>query len=252
MLSSTLRRLPGQLRLLSRTSAVRADPWPLPHTPEHLASTTSPTDIPPHAPLPRPNEQVATLRARLVYQSRKRGTLESDLILSTFAREQLQGMSEPELREYDKVRASLCVLILIKAIHSTFDDAAARRGGLGHLLLGDGGAHAAGTLGEIPYFGEAQDPRAERRKGRAAHACAIVYAVRVKIKNKNTVGFNAPSENRQERQFIFHRGSYNKNHIASDERWKVGTPSRISHNTHASAHPHAITTKHRCPNPTPK
>ncbi|KAJ7108569.1 Flavinator of succinate dehydrogenase-domain-containing protein [Mycena epipterygia] len=103
MLSQTLRRLPGQLRLLSRTSAVRADPWPLPHTPEHLASTTSPTDIPPLPPLPRPNEQVATLRARLVYQSRKRGTLESDLILSTFAREQLQGMSEPELREYDKL-----------------------------------------------------------------------------------------------------------------------------------------------------
>ncbi|KAJ7439370.1 DUF339-domain-containing protein [Mycena latifolia] len=102
MLSSTLRRLPGQLRLLSRTSTLRADPWPLPHTPEHLASTTSP-DIPPPAPLPRPNEPVATLRARLVYQSRKRGTLESDLILSTFAREHLQSMSEHELREYDKL-----------------------------------------------------------------------------------------------------------------------------------------------------
>ncbi|KAJ7682944.1 DUF339-domain-containing protein [Mycena rosella] len=104
MLSSPLRRLriPGQFRSLSRTSALRADPWPLPHTPEHLASTTSP-DIPPHAPLPRPNELLSTLRARLVYQSRKRGTLESDLILSTFAREHLQGMSEPELREYDKL-----------------------------------------------------------------------------------------------------------------------------------------------------
>jgi hypothetical protein len=56
------------------------------------------------APLPRPNETVSTMRARLVYQSRKRGTLESDLILSTFAREHLPGMSQAELREYDKVR----------------------------------------------------------------------------------------------------------------------------------------------------
>ncbi|KAJ7739992.1 mitochondrial protein [Mycena maculata] len=98
-----LRHIPGQLRFLSRTSILRADPWPLPHTPEHLASTTSPTDIPPPTPLPRPNEPLSTLRARLVYQSRKRGTLESDLILSTFAREQLPTMSEAELREYDKL-----------------------------------------------------------------------------------------------------------------------------------------------------
>ncbi len=43
------------------------------------------------------------MRARLVYQSRKRGTLESDLLLSTFAQERLGGMGERELREYDKV-----------------------------------------------------------------------------------------------------------------------------------------------------
>ncbi|KAJ7167344.1 DUF339-domain-containing protein [Mycena crocata] len=103
MFSATLRRLPRQFRLFSRASTLHADPWPLPHTPEHLASTASPTDIPPPTPLPRPNEQVATLRSRLVYQSRKRGTLESDLILSTFAREHLHSMSESELHEYDKL-----------------------------------------------------------------------------------------------------------------------------------------------------
>ncbi|KAJ7512788.1 mitochondrial protein [Mycena galericulata] len=104
MLSPTLRRIPRQqLRFVSRTAIVRADPWPLPHTPEHLASTASPANIPPPTPLPRPNEPVTTLRARLVYQSRKRGTLESDLILSTFAREHLPAMSEAELREYDKL-----------------------------------------------------------------------------------------------------------------------------------------------------
>jgi len=43
------------------------------------------------------------MRARLVYQSRKRGTLESDLLLSTFASERLSGMEEPELKEYDKL-----------------------------------------------------------------------------------------------------------------------------------------------------
>ncbi|KAJ7171641.1 DUF339-domain-containing protein [Mycena crocata] len=103
MLTLIRRRLPSQFRLFSSTSILWGDPWPLPHTPEHLASTKSPTDIPPPTPLPRPNEQVATLRARLVYQSRKRGTLESDLILSTFAREHLHVMSEAELREYDKL-----------------------------------------------------------------------------------------------------------------------------------------------------
>jgi len=43
------------------------------------------------------------MRARLTYQSRKRGTLESDLLLSTFARDHLHSMSTEELREYDKV-----------------------------------------------------------------------------------------------------------------------------------------------------
>ncbi|KAF8889620.1 Flavinator of succinate dehydrogenase-domain-containing protein [Infundibulicybe gibba] len=68
-----------------------------------LESTTTPADVPPPAPLLRPNEPVTTLRARLVYQSRKRGTLESDLLLSTFARDFLGSMSESELKEYDKL-----------------------------------------------------------------------------------------------------------------------------------------------------
>lgn len=94
-------------RALSTTAAARKDPWPLPHTPEHLARTASPPDAPPPAPLPRAGESVATLRARLTYQARKRGTLESDLLLSTFAKEQLPVMSEAELREFDKVRGLL-------------------------------------------------------------------------------------------------------------------------------------------------
>ncbi|KAG7098508.1 hypothetical protein E1B28_000452 [Marasmius oreades] len=43
------------------------------------------------------------MRARLVYQSRKRGTLETDLLLSTFARDHLVAMTGAELKEYDKL-----------------------------------------------------------------------------------------------------------------------------------------------------
>ncbi len=97
------------IRNISTTVRRAKDPWPLPHTPEHLASTTTPLDIPPPAPLPRPNEAIEQLRARLVYQSRKRGTLESDLLLSTFARDNLVFMTETELKEYDKVRLAYSI-----------------------------------------------------------------------------------------------------------------------------------------------
>ena len=75
----------------------------MPHTPEHIASTASPADLSPPKPLPRHGETIETKRARLVYQSRKRGTLESDLLLSTFAQEHLDAMDAEELSEFDKV-----------------------------------------------------------------------------------------------------------------------------------------------------
>ncbi|KAF8925444.1 Flavinator of succinate dehydrogenase-domain-containing protein [Dissophora ornata] len=54
-------------------------------------------------PLPRdPNESLETIRARLTYQSRKRGILETDLLLSTFSKEFLKTMSLDECRRYDK------------------------------------------------------------------------------------------------------------------------------------------------------
>ena len=82
----------------------------MPHTPEHIASTTSPANTPPPNPLPRPGESIETTRARLVYQSRKRGTLESDLLLSTFAQEHLSSMVAEELSEFDKVRMHVVAL----------------------------------------------------------------------------------------------------------------------------------------------
>ncbi|RAL01145.1 40S ribosomal RACK1 domain-containing protein [Aspergillus ibericus CBS 121593] len=53
-------------------------------------------------PLRRTGEDVTTMRARLLYQSRKRGILESDLLLSTFANVYLAEMSKEQLQEYDR------------------------------------------------------------------------------------------------------------------------------------------------------
>jgi len=48
-------------------------------------------------------ESVETLRARLLYQSRKRGMLENGLLLSTFAAKFLNSLTEVELRDYDRL-----------------------------------------------------------------------------------------------------------------------------------------------------
>jgi len=52
-------------------------------------------------PLRRTGEDLPTTRARLLYQSRKRGTLESDLLLSTFASENLSTMDRSQLDQFD-------------------------------------------------------------------------------------------------------------------------------------------------------
>ncbi|KAI3322476.1 DUF339-domain-containing protein [Xylariaceae sp. AK1471] len=52
-------------------------------------------------PLRRVGEDEKTMRARLVYQSRKRGILETDLLLSTFADLCLPTMSRKQMVEYD-------------------------------------------------------------------------------------------------------------------------------------------------------
>jgi len=52
-------------------------------------------------PLRRTGEDVNTMRARLVYQSRKRGTLESDLLMSTFADAHLPTMTMAQMAQYD-------------------------------------------------------------------------------------------------------------------------------------------------------
>ncbi|PVH20472.1 succinate dehydrogenase assembly factor 2, mitochondrial [Candidozyma haemuli] len=54
-------------------------------------------------PIVRTGESLEVKRARLVYQSRKRGILESDLLLSRFAKKHLHKFNYEELDEYDKL-----------------------------------------------------------------------------------------------------------------------------------------------------
>lgn len=54
-------------------------------------------------PLPRIGELPETKRARLLYQSRKRGILEMDLLLSRFAERYLKTMTVAEMEEYDQL-----------------------------------------------------------------------------------------------------------------------------------------------------
>ena len=53
-------------------------------------------------PIDRSHETPQVTRARLLYQSRKRGILETDLLLSTFADKYLSCMSIREMQEYDQ------------------------------------------------------------------------------------------------------------------------------------------------------
>ena len=88
------------------------DPFPLPFSPAldpsrnvDMASRSQRID---GIPVPsrvdgRTDEDRKTKLARLQYQCRKRGTLETDLILSTWAREELPQLSDAELDELDSL-----------------------------------------------------------------------------------------------------------------------------------------------------
>ncbi|XP_058798409.1 succinate dehydrogenase assembly factor 2, mitochondrial-like [Phymastichus coffea] len=55
--------------------------------------------IPPY--VEKEGENTAIKKARLLYQSRKRGMLENGLLLSTFAKKYLDGFNEQQLQQYD-------------------------------------------------------------------------------------------------------------------------------------------------------
>lgn len=98
MLKTTTQRLASLCRNQTSTRFFAA-------TRSYASSTTTPPSkielkI---EPLPRPNELPETKRARLLYQSRKRGILETDLLLSRFAKQYLQTMTLEEMKEYDEL-----------------------------------------------------------------------------------------------------------------------------------------------------
>jgi hypothetical protein len=117
-----------------------SDPYPLPLSQPSLAQGSdrvmSELDPMPQ-PLDRTGEDEKTLRARLVYQCRKRGTLETDLILSTFSKQYLSDMSVPQMQEFDKVSRNNGLLVVRQSVLTFRSMAAARRARLGHLLLVD-------------------------------------------------------------------------------------------------------------------
>jgi len=117
-----------------------SDPYPLPFSPDivdlnnadsgpetgpeskwaglNLASerqTVDDVDAPMRVP-GRETEDRDTKIARLVYQCRKRGTLETDLLMSTFAKKELKNLPNEELDEFDRVSLRLPIRMnLLKA-----------------------------------------------------------------------------------------------------------------------------------------
>lgn len=49
------------------------------------------------------SEHIETKRSRLLYQSKKRGILENDILLGEFADQMLQKMSSQQLMRYDEI-----------------------------------------------------------------------------------------------------------------------------------------------------
>lgn len=66
-------------------------------------STISMFENGPSPYIERQNEDLVDKKARLLYQSRKRGMLENGLILSTFAGKYLNRFDEAQLKLYDKL-----------------------------------------------------------------------------------------------------------------------------------------------------
>ncbi|EDW61736.2 succinate dehydrogenase assembly factor 2, mitochondrial [Drosophila novamexicana] len=72
-------------------------------TPPEVIDYEDPEGLPvPEYPV-RPDEPLATRKQRLLYQSRKRGMLENDLLLSTFVAKYLKDFDEDETALYDKL-----------------------------------------------------------------------------------------------------------------------------------------------------
>jgi succinate dehydrogenase flavin-adding protein (antitoxin of CptAB toxin-antitoxin module) len=95
----------------SNKPSLADDPWAIPL--QNPQADPDPNEIPlahyrggdtAHPEGRNPNEDTETMRARLVYQSRKRGTLEMEMLASTFIDAgKLKSMSREDMLEYDRV-----------------------------------------------------------------------------------------------------------------------------------------------------
>ncbi|XP_026747037.1 succinate dehydrogenase assembly factor 2-A, mitochondrial-like [Trichoplusia ni] len=73
-----------------------------------MSDTSNPTEVDfSYVEIPRYNidkpQALETRKARLMYQSRKRGMLENDLLLSTFAKKYLDSLTEEQTMMYDRL-----------------------------------------------------------------------------------------------------------------------------------------------------
>jgi len=95
----------------SNKPSLADDPWAIPL--QNPQADPDPNEIPlahyrggdtAHPEGRNPNEDTETMRARLVYQSRKRGTLEMEMLASTFIDAgKLKSMSREDMLEYDRL-----------------------------------------------------------------------------------------------------------------------------------------------------
>ncbi|XP_039245177.1 succinate dehydrogenase assembly factor 2, mitochondrial isoform X1 [Pipra filicauda] len=97
------RTRPLPLRSLRRQLAVPVIPWRGYRGDSPSDSGKDVLEIPLPPWQERPEEPLDTKRARLLYESRKRGMLENCILLSLFAKENLGRMSEEQLNRYDRL-----------------------------------------------------------------------------------------------------------------------------------------------------
>ncbi|XP_064515998.1 succinate dehydrogenase assembly factor 2, mitochondrial [Pseudopipra pipra] len=93
----------ARLRSLRRQLAVPVIPWRGYRGDSPSDSGKDVLEIPLPPWQERPEEPLDTKRARLLYESRKRGMLENCILLSLFAKENLGRMSEEQLNRYDRL-----------------------------------------------------------------------------------------------------------------------------------------------------
>jgi succinate dehydrogenase assembly factor 2 len=93
----------SRFQLSKRNFAIQNQNWEFINPYPTNQSEFAPPTIPTPPPIDRTGETLEAKRARLIYSSRKRGILETDLLLSTFVAEHLAALTPTEVDEYDQL-----------------------------------------------------------------------------------------------------------------------------------------------------